>query len=185
MPTAIKSGEDMQTWTGDNFSDAPGVGALQPWLKIDKLRCPSWLVTDMTADQHDSVQGYGYNVSAFPGQIRTNPRPLPLLSSIEKPAQMVVFADAAHILNYPGDVPSLMGSYAVSAPAAGRPLFHGRHNGWGNVVWADGHIKAMQPLYMTARRKPISLQQSFQVGYLDRDGKSTTNEFFDLNPGEE
>ncbi|RYZ68478.1 MAG: DUF1559 domain-containing protein [Proteobacteria bacterium] len=182
MPTSIKNGENIQTWTGDTFTDTPGVGALQPWLKVDKLRCPSWEVTEFTADQHDSVQGYGYNVSTFPGQSLSQSRPLPLVSAIEKPSQMFVFADAAHILNYPGDKPSLMGAYTIAAPAAGRPNFHGRHSGWGNVVWADGHIKAMQPMYMTARRKPISLQRSFQVGFLDRDGKNTTNEFFDLNP---
>lgn len=151
------------------------------------MRCPSW-TTDQTSLEKDAdVQGCGYNAKAFPAQTRAQPRALPLLSAIEKPAELVVFADGAFIDPYPQDPVPVLSSCALAPPSSGKPLFHGRHNGWGNVLWADGHVKAMQPLYMEGAhsgRFPLSvaLQRKLQVGFLDRYGKSTTNEFFELNP---
>jgi prepilin-type processing-associated H-X9-DG protein len=32
-------------------------------------------------------------------------------------------------------------------PSVGYPTFHGLHNGFGNIVWCDGHSSAKQPTY--------------------------------------
>lgn len=52
----------------------------------------------------------------------------------------------------------------------------------GNVLWADGHVKARQPAFIeSVRGRTVKLQQSFQVGFIDEDGSLNTDEFFELN----
>jgi prepilin-type processing-associated H-X9-DG protein len=171
----------------ENSGVARGTGLLHPWLKTDKiLLCPSWAEDSSTSNFNQAdVQGYGYNNSVFRPQNDKNPNRVTLISAIEKPAEMVVFADAAYIPGANIGIPGLISSLAISAPSRGLPTFHGRHNGIGNVLWADGHVKARQPAYIeSVRGRTAKLQQLLQVGFIDQDGNLNTDEFFELDVDE-
>jgi prepilin-type N-terminal cleavage/methylation domain-containing protein/prepilin-type processing-associated H-X9-DG protein len=191
MPSANIVGDNTQLWvgvldTGEEPSLARDTGLLHPWLKTDKiLYCPSWPLPKDTASvlAAGDIYSYGYNSSVFRSQTDADPDRITLLSAIEKPAEMVVFADTATIVGIKAGKPELWSTLSIRAPSEGWPQFHGRHNGVGNVLWADGHVKARKPAFIDALGgKTANLQQSFQVGFIDRDGKSATDEFFELNP---
>lgn len=104
MPFSNSVGGTSQFWTGFMISDensgvARGTGLLHPWLKTDKiLLCPSWAEDSSTSNFNQAdVQGYGYNNSIFRPQNDKNPNRVTRISDIEKPAEKVVFADAAYI----------------------------------------------------------------------------------------
>ncbi len=189
MPYSHSVGGTSQFWTGFTTSDensgvARGTGLLHPWLKTDKiLLCPSWAEDSSTSNfTQADVQGYGYNNSVFRPQNDKNPNRVTLISAIDKPAEMVVFADVVSISGVNFGTPGLVSYLAISAPSRGLPTFHGRHNGMGNVLWADGHVKARQPTFIeSVRGRTAKLQQSFQVGFIDQDGSLDTDEFFELN----
>lgn len=172
-------------YQGDTMSvSAPGTGLLSPWLKLGgTLRCPSFPLDDSPYATPD-VQSYGYNSSVFRPQTDDNPHRTTATSSIEKPAELVIFADAITVALFNSPEPMMLDIGTIMAPSSGVPTFHIRHNGMGNVLWADGHVKAMPATYIDSSRRPARIQQSLQVGFIDRDGKAATNEYFDLNPSD-
>ncbi len=110
---------------------------LTPYLKNDQiLLCPS----------QTSSRGYGYNRRAFalyPGYASDGI--IMKLAGIKSPAEKVCFADSygsRYYLYNDGTDPqdgtvSTFGIYPY-------------HNGMGNVVWADGHAKVVEPMAYTA-----------------------------------
>jgi prepilin-type N-terminal cleavage/methylation domain-containing protein/prepilin-type processing-associated H-X9-DG protein len=174
MPSGYDSGscpDGQLRWygclTGDGVT--PRTSPLEPYLKSDAIRsCPSW-GKELVSSYGES--GYGYNFLAFPEIYNDGtmcavddtswpctavPASGTSLAQIEEPTQTIAFADTAYndsgtMVSYPYFVPDLAN-------------FHARHNGTGNVLWADGHVKAMQPTY----GDPDSSQ--FNLGFLAKDG---------------
>jgi prepilin-type processing-associated H-X9-DG protein len=63
------------------------------------------------------------------------------------------------------------------------PNFQGRHNGLGNVGWADGHASAVAPYYFDALPggpNPADAKR-LRIGYIDSDGDMTTNENYGMD----
>lgn len=60
---------------------------------------------------------------------------------------------------------------ATAAPKAGTGFAAARHNGWANVLWQDGHVKAMQPTIDAASAAkltyPPSTYQQLNLGYIE------------------
>lgn len=76
------------------------------------------------------------------------------MSEIDVPASTILLADNA--VNYPGT--NYLSTYSAILPpsyattldqayASYGEMLHGRHQGYANILWCDGHVKAMQPTY--------------------------------------
>lgn len=172
-------------------------GLLYPYMKNSQIKaCPSFS-NDLRTEL--GLNGFGYNVSYLSPYDATagyEPRSV-ALAQVQSVSKTVFMADAARIRNYdpvtyapvspavfeasseltpPGDTtpPTYTGDF---------PAFHARHNETGNVLFLDGHVKAMKPIYRSG---------SFGLGYngdefrekslgdVDEDGNLSTNELFDL-----
>ena len=131
------------------------------------------------------LASYGYNAGTLSptryGPAPTfSPTPRPAkLSSLADAARTVAFADAAQ-LNSKG---ALRPSTYLSSPKSDFPNFHARHAGAGNVLFCDGHVKAMAPIYRLgafatyAGLTAMALRGN-HLGDIDKDGDLSTNELF-------
>ncbi|MEO6908449.1 MAG: DUF1559 domain-containing protein [Abditibacteriaceae bacterium] len=177
-------------WNGSTLSSAGGL--LESYMKNTQVnKCPS--LPDELLDSKEQT-GYGYN-TVYLSPTTYGPPPayasqdVPVnLAQIEDPARTVAFADAAQLYNGitmqastylspPGDTnpPTYAGDY---------PNFQGRHNGTGNVLWCDGHVKAFKPVYRsgTFGYLPYNADdfEKNNLGDIDEDGNLSTNELFEL-----
>jgi len=164
------------TWWGTQ-KGAPAVyemrgGLLEPYMKSSPIQaCPSF---DPAISTKVGLTGYGYNVdflAPYPTPLRVDKNgnyiEVPVkLSQIQVTAMTVLMADAAQL--YPTgklgadpwlDEPSKSGK----TKAGTYPIYHARHQGYGNVLWVDGHIKAMRPAY----DKVLPKYQAVNLGDLD------------------
>ena len=168
-------------WDGTTYDASQGL--IQPYLKSDQVRsCPSFAVP--AANAYEGPTGYAYNVDTLSP---TNYGPAPTyaaipnaasLASIEDTARTVVFADAAQ-LNSAGAIRS---STYLSKPSDDFPNFHARHLETGNVLFCDGHVKALRPVYRSGNvgysAVPATTLKQNYLGDIDEDGTLTTNELF-------
>ncbi len=173
-------------WTAyDTATSAqiPGGGILYPYMKNEQINaCPSFrneLRTDV------GLTGYAYNYvylspldySGWPAW-QVHPTSL---ASIQSPSETVTFADGARISFM--DMTTLEGNTYLDPPSYSYPGFHGRHNGVGNVAFADGHAKAMTPVYRSGSfgfGYDAELYKSNSLGDIDSDGNLSTDELMDL-----
>jgi len=172
-------------WAGSTLT--PQQGLLYPYTKNHQIQsCPAF---DNQLRGAIGLTGYGYNVEYLSPSLFPPPTYDEVLvpvngSEIQGPTQTVVFADAARINNWQYAVPTLEGNTYLEPPSYEFPSFHGRHNGMGNTLWVDGHVKSFSPSF-----RPGSFGFGFddamfgpkQLGDLDRDGNFATDELFSLN----
>jgi prepilin-type N-terminal cleavage/methylation domain-containing protein/prepilin-type processing-associated H-X9-DG protein len=122
----------------------PTLGTLQPYMKsVPILDCPS-AAGDIPYDPASFANippvyaAYGVNMSImyapFPNAAQ--------LSQLSAPSDTVLLADAATTANPPNT-----GLERVMYVGPGGGYFHGIHQGMGDVLWCDGHVKAMTPNY--------------------------------------
>jgi len=163
------------SWDGATFRGSGGL--LQPYMKSDQVRvCPSF--TAPPANAYEGSTGYAYNVATLsptdylPDPPYTGTPRAASLAAISDTAQTVAFADAAQI-NMAG---ALAPSTYLSAPSATYPFpnFHARHLETGNVLFCDGHVKALHPNYGGSS----AAQLAQNLGFIDRDGNLATDELF-------
>ena len=167
---------------GDNYDTSRS--PLRSYLAPDKpYSCPAFA----RADGSDELElaSYGYNAGTLsptcyglaPGFA---PTPIPAkLSALADAARTVAFADAAQ-LNAQGE---LRPSTYLSNPRSDFPNFHARHDGTGNVLFCDGHIAAISPVYRAAEFKTYAglsatALRNNHLGDIDEDGDLKTSEFF-------
>jgi prepilin-type N-terminal cleavage/methylation domain-containing protein/prepilin-type processing-associated H-X9-DG protein len=106
------------------------------------------------------------------------------LASIEESANTVLMVDGAFLNTFSGLVvktiflnpPFNMQTNADNGPSGFSTRVHGRHSGVANILWADGHVKAMRPQFRTgaifdARRaqnlgeiSPVTIPPSISAG---------------------
>ena len=74
----------------------------------------------------------------------------------------------------------LIPSTNISPPSqAGEyPNFHARHLETGNVLFCDGHVKAMRPSYVAGTSARAQALRANFIGNIDEDGNLGTNELF-------
>ncbi len=188
MPVEIPSSGNVKYywWTAYNTASEtrnPEGGILFPYMRNDKISvCPSF-----RNDLRTSVglTGYAYNhsylspmdYSGWPVVEVTTAS----LASIQSPSETVTFADGARISFM--DMKTLEGNTYLDPPSAAYPSFHGRHNGVGNIAFADGHAKADTPVYRSGTfgfGYDAELYRSYNLGDIDSDGDLTTDELMDL-----
>ena len=170
-------------------------GLLQPYLKSAPIQaCPD---LDTTAPENKGLTGYGYNsdylspyaTSSNSGCAAQDGYGYCLdangnyytasvaLAQINAPSRTVQMADGAQFVS-PGHFKA---DPFLSAPGDGFPTFHARHNGTGNVLWVDGHVKAVRPVYRAGDFGYGYHAQDFtplHLGDIDEDGDLTTDELF-------
>lgn len=165
-------------------------GLLRPYLPSARVQtCPSFANNSRAVI---GATGYAYNnwylspTSFGPAPTYAETAKVVGLSQIQTPSQTVVMADSAR-LNINGAAPKLESNTYLSPPRYAFPTLHARHNGAANVLWADGHVKAIQPTFRSGvfgylENGPYKGAdfQRHNLGDLDRDGDLKTNELFDL-----
>ena len=169
-------------WDGTTYDASQGL--IQPYLKSDQVRsCPSFAVP--AANAYEGPTGYAYNVGTLAPTDYQNTPPYTgtpraaSLASIEDTARTVVFADAAQL----SSAGAIRSSTYLSNPSSQYPNFHARHLETGDVLFCDGHVKAIRPVYRPtgfatfAGITAATLKQN-NLGDIDEDGNLTTNELF-------
>lgn len=164
-------------------------GLLFPYMKNSQVGvCPSFDLARESTGQ----TGYGFNANYLSPYNSTTGDPQPVsLAAIEEPSRTVLMADSAR-WNTMVSPAALEPSTDLSPPAdtdppsyAGNyPTFHAHHNGTGNVLWADGHVKARKPVYRSGSFGYGYNADDFRenhLGDIDEDGDLSTNELFELN----
>jgi prepilin-type N-terminal cleavage/methylation domain-containing protein/prepilin-type processing-associated H-X9-DG protein len=174
------------TWWGQEIVSPTSYrmqnGLLQPYMKNNPIQAcpdlPSKISTDI------GLTGYGYNTDYLSpmapykfdsyGNFVLHPVSV---AKIIAPTMTVLMADSAQlyatgISSDPWlDAPSFSGTY---------PIFHGRHQGFGNVLWVDGHVKVMRPIY---DKIPVKYQ-AVDLGNLDissrPSGQPVSDELFNM-----
>ncbi len=177
---------------GQNPYFHPGTGYLFPYMKIDAVKgCPSAVTADQSAFDESDFIGYGYNWVAFPSFTGTE-APQTSLADVVRPADTAVFADAGQPRIQGGTI-YLDGvaylDHSARNGGRGRARYHGRHNGHGSVLWADGHVKNFKARVLKATNydnyggglsvSPADMDR-YGMGDLDRDGDVATMECLTL-----
>jgi len=159
MPAS--SGYDYIWWSGCRWASNAvwdtSQGFIQPYLKCNQIDpCPS-AVGEAAGANSAADLGFGYNQSYLMSSATV---PV-VLAQLDAPATTVLLADAGIITNV-GGVPTIARWAAIYPPSISYPVFSGRHNGVGNVAFADGHAKAIPATF-------------------DRNGKIAANGGFDAS----
>lgn len=175
-------------------------GLLQPYMKSAAIQaCPS---LDPSVSTKIGLTGYGYNYDFLAKYITTDCTTQQYgictdslgnyinsgisIAAINVPSKTVLMADSGQY--FAGG--TLKANPALSEPGADFPNFHALHNGTGNVLWLDGHVKSFHPVYRsgTFGTSPFTYKaddySSRQLGDIDEDGNLKTNELFDGTGGE-
>ena len=169
------------TQNGSVYQMGPGLGLIQPYMKSAQVQaCPS---LDASVSTAIGLTGYGYNADYLSPFTETpvdsgNYQPQSVsLAQIIAPSQTVQMADSGQLDYGTG---KFKGDPYLDAPSDSYPNFHALHNGTGNVLWADGHVKAIRAQYHSASFT-VGAATNFpaqNLGDIDQDGDLTTDELF-------
>lgn len=119
---------------------------------------------------------YAYNVTAFSVNTTTG-QGAHSVSQIKRSAETFALMDAMYMTATsaaPGAL-QVQAVYAANPPYASKQQdFHGRHNGYGNVLWYDGHVSSEQPYLTTLSTNSnassltwlVDLRYRAKLGYL-------------------
>lgn len=164
-----------QHWTGQTLGASlfPERGLLQPYLKSVPIQdCPS--AGDIPGNGLFARIAYAPN-NAYLNPNITIPGPPPRviartarLAEISTPAETILMADSGFLGNLNGQltritglstpfgtVASESGIVETSTPTMAASNIHGRHLGTANVLWMDGHVKAMRPTLRTTNQSAV------------------------------
>jgi prepilin-type N-terminal cleavage/methylation domain-containing protein/prepilin-type processing-associated H-X9-DG protein len=189
MRVRTVSGNVSYYWFGsyDGTTLIEQEGLLYPYTNSKQLQaCPA---SGNLIRRATGLTGYGYNYAYFSPSSYEPPNysetPIPVkFSQIANPAETVAFGDCARINNWDYATPTLESSVYLEPPSSDYPNFHGRHNGMGVVLWADGHTKVFRPVLRLGDFGYGFHAEDFRranLGDIDSDGDFTTDELFDLN----
>jgi prepilin-type processing-associated H-X9-DG protein/prepilin-type N-terminal cleavage/methylation domain-containing protein len=142
------------------FNSVAG-GFIYPYESNVNIRyCPSF-----SATKYALFADYGYNVE----YMYDNFTPPVYFHNIPEPAVTLLFTDTAS-----GSIP-LQENPSAECPSMGEiPTIHGRHNGFANVLWFDGHVKSM---FVSPRPYTVVISPSYlasqHIGDILRGGVRT------------
>ena len=142
-------------------------GLIQPYMKSAAIqRCPDFVGNHFdlnTGDVLSNGPGYAVNYyltdAGYTGEYNTDPaitHPFPYFDiaadhAIEAPSETVLMTDSAVFgggQKYSNDT-LYPPSWNITYDGASYPEVEGRHNERANVLWCDGHVKTMIPIYPT------------------------------------
>jgi len=148
-------------WIGDDYSEyqywyahatRPGSvwsydftkGILQPYMKNSQIEdCPD--AATIPDDGQPVAYGYNWSLNTYDA-VTTYAHGGISLSAIEAPSETLELADAAY---WDGSEVVRSGFSLDPSRSLGTDYasVQGRHSGFSNVLWADGHVKAMKVSY--------------------------------------
>ena len=174
------------SWDGTTL--APQEGLLYPYTKNQGIQSdPSF---DNKLRTTLGLTGYGYNYfylspSNYPAP-DYNEIPIPVnYGQIGHPAETISFATCARINNWSYTNPTLEGNTYLDPPSNMNPGFHGRNvGGVGEVLWCDGHVKAMRPTLRSGSFGYGYNSSDFvanNLGDITKNGDLTTDDYYNLN----
>jgi prepilin-type N-terminal cleavage/methylation domain len=153
----VNGGTTYYYWWGKySASDTPPYnrreGLLEPYSKnyeiMDCLEAQD--LPAPVAAMTGVYPGYGLNSVLFPSYGSSTP-----LHNIQEPAETILMVDAgsysasAGVVKAENIYPPFYFLTNVGMPTSSLQKVHGRHNGMANVLWCDGHVKALKPSYPT------------------------------------
>ena len=119
-----------------------GAGFLQPYMKntqiMDCMTAAGSLPID-TNFSNEIFAAYGTNMTLFIGTAGYNSV---TLAAIQAPSDTIYMADAA---GFDSTGTKLTRVDYLGEPSGGGGNIHGLHTGFANVLWVDGHVKAVHP----------------------------------------
>jgi prepilin-type processing-associated H-X9-DG protein len=159
-------------------------GLLYPYMRNHEIQvCPSFR-NDLRVTL--GLTGYGYNYFYLCPFQQFGPTTFVVspvsLAAVNTPAETVFMADSAR-WNLRTNPPRLEGNTFMDPPSRATPTFHGRHTDTGNVLWVDGHAKAVRPQYRSGifgAGYDAATMKTQRLGDIDRDGDFSTDELWDL-----
>lgn len=198
-----------QHWTGQTLGTNlyPERGLLQPYMKSVQIQdCPSaasipgnGLFALIAYAPNSAYLNPIYFVSGPPSM--TVPRPAKL-AEMSAPSETVLMGDTAFLSNLDGkigritafrppfdSVVSASGITEAATPSTAAATVHARHLGTVNVLWMDGHVKAMRPTLRETNQNAVVTVQMLRdnnIGDLIPAGNRTgvpakDNFYFRLN----
>ncbi|MEO7715580.1 MAG: DUF1559 domain-containing protein [Capsulimonas sp.] len=128
------------TWYGNNgINTDQTVGLLQPYMKnIPILDCMD--AAGISKETSNVPTAYGLNMMIY---LSTGQFTEATLAKFTSPSDTILLLDAAGYWNG-----ALYRSTTVAWPSLKSPGAHGRHQGSANILWCDGHVKAMKPVLL-------------------------------------
>lgn len=120
-------------------------GLLYPYLGGKDIHdCGSALKVKIANPNMKFWPAYGLHVPSFT-DTSGNTR-YAKMTMISRPSETVWLADGGTINRATGGLIRVAG---LEPPSTKTPYVHARHNGRANVVWMDGHVSAVTPIYRT------------------------------------
>jgi prepilin-type N-terminal cleavage/methylation domain-containing protein/prepilin-type processing-associated H-X9-DG protein len=159
----------------------PNKGLLQPYMKSVAIQdCLSASGIPGNGALSQSQLAYGLNTDyLFPRNAQGAYEPVSL-AAVQNVAETVLLADVAEASGPAGATALSRTSTIRPFLTTRRPTFHGRHNGLGNALWLDGHVKAFNPTYRTVGFGVTTAAdfRRFNVGDLVKTGTLPSDNFY-------
>jgi prepilin-type N-terminal cleavage/methylation domain-containing protein len=171
-------------WDGTTLDEKRGL--LAPFHKEARIAQDPTFSNSLRTNV--GLTGYGYNYGYLsPSQYLPptwSETPIPVSEGqVGSPSETVVFASSARMGGFTPPY-RLEGNTYLEAPSSEYPTFHARSSGVGVTLWADGHVKAMRPVY---RAEPFgwssydpALFKANSLGELSPSGDLSKDTWFDL-----
>lgn len=165
----------------------PEYGVLSPYTKSGAIQdCPAAAGINESFPQSGGA-GYKLNAVGVNNKILSTGNGATSYTSISRPAETILFGDAARwdkFSNkfYRTDGLSRPSSWSSSSNYVAGWL-HGRHGGLANISWTDGHAKSLSLYYPGVDAADMALTKNAQVGLAIKGscpmGSSCQNYYYD------
>lgn len=150
-------------------------GLLFPYMKNSQInKCPSF-DSAVSTGRVGNALGYAYNYSFLMPAAGQGVN----MATINSPSETILLADAATV-NGSNQTVAIDLLERPSMVQAGHARFHARHNEMGNVLWCDGHVKAMRMTPRSSDPQAVAFTAA-NIGDIRRAGSSNPDEYYDLD----
>lgn len=178
------------TWDGTydytnypNWTFNAATGLLGPYTKNGPIQdCPS--AASVPVGNPPVAIAYGLNMLLyFSTSFQSTGNPT--LAAFDEPTNTILIADCAGIYGSGSNIQVYRNNF-LDWPSMVEPDVQGRHMGFANVAWMDGHAKALTVTYPTTTiyGTPPSAFKQYNIGDLTRNGvtgnAAEDNYYFEL-----
>lgn len=160
------------TWNGlydytnyPNWTFDAEKGLLEPYMKNGQIQdCPS--AASVPLGNPPVKIAYALNMALY-YDLNYNSLGNPSLAQITQPTDTILIADTAGIwkgVTYR--------TQFLNWPSSNEPNAHGRHIGFANIAWCDGHAKALKVTLPTTAvdKTGVAEFKAYNIGFLTRGG---------------
>ena len=125
-------------------------GYLQPYLKSSQIKtCPD--ATGIPGTDYESSYGVNFTyLSTLSSVDGIDYWTCAKFGQMDDPSETILMTDAAYYSTFSNSLQFTTPNTSFPPSAVGaEPTVHGRHLGFAEVLWADGHVKGMKPQFRT------------------------------------